>query len=86
VLPAHLDPTLAHDITLQCGLLPERIILDDANGAGYLCSADTPARLDRLRRALRPRCGQYILTWSVGFQGQCACALLQFRGGQHVRT
>jgi 3-oxoacyl-[acyl-carrier-protein] synthase-3 len=85
VLPALLNPALAHDITVQCGLLPERIVLDDANGAGYLCSADTPTRLDRLRRVLRPRWGQYILTWSVGFQGQCACALLQFRGDEHVR-
>jgi 3-oxoacyl-[acyl-carrier-protein] synthase-3 len=84
VLPAHLNLTLAHDITARCGLSSERIVLDDAGGSGYLGSADTPARLDRLLRTIRPRCGQYILTWSAGFQGQCACAILQFRGDRYV--
>ncbi|WP_175107856.1 3-oxoacyl-[acyl-carrier-protein] synthase III C-terminal domain-containing protein [Pararobbsia alpina] len=86
VLPAHLNLSLARDITAQCGLSSERIVPDDVRSAGYLCSADTPARLDRLLRAIRPRCGQYILTWSSGFQGQSACALLQFRGGEHVHA
>ena len=86
VLPAHLNRTLARDISAQCGLSSARTVLGDAGSIGYLCAADTPVNLDRLLRGITPHPGQYILAWSAGFQGQAACVLLQFRGGEHVRT
>ena len=86
VLPAHLNRALARDISVLCGMSSARTVLDDMSGTGYLCSADTPARLDRLLHAVKPHLGQYILVWSAGFQGQSACALLKFCGGEHVRA
>jgi 3-oxoacyl-[acyl-carrier-protein] synthase III len=86
VLPAHLNLTLARDISAQCGLSSARTIPGDTGSTGYLGTADTPVSLDRLLRTTRPRPGQYVLAWSAGFQGQAACALLQFRGGGHVLT
>jgi 3-oxoacyl-[acyl-carrier-protein] synthase-3 len=86
VLPARLNRRLACDISSRCGLSSARTVLGDVGSTGYLCTADTPVSLDKLLCAIRPRAGQYILAWSAGFQGQVACALLQFHGDEHVRT
>ena len=80
ILPARINPVLAREISTRAGLLPGRIPYTEADSTGYLCSADTPACLDALLRAATPSHGQHILLWSAGFQGQAACAILEFRG------
>ena len=80
VLPARINPALTHRITVRCGLPSERVWRPDATDTGYLCAADTPAHLDSLLRSIKPSPGQRILMWSAGFQGQAACALLEYRG------
>jgi 3-oxoacyl-[acyl-carrier-protein] synthase III len=79
ILPARINPVLAREISARAGLLPARIPQADANDTGYLCAADTPACLDALLCATTPSHGQHLLLWSAGFQGQGACAILEFR-------
>ncbi|WP_228981404.1 3-oxoacyl-[acyl-carrier-protein] synthase III C-terminal domain-containing protein [Paraburkholderia gardini] len=79
-VPARISTSLARAITTHAGLATDRIWYPDPDDTGYLCAADTPAQLDTLLRSLEPRDGQHILLWSAGFQGQAACAILEFRG------
>ncbi|WP_244101767.1 3-oxoacyl-[acyl-carrier-protein] synthase III C-terminal domain-containing protein [Burkholderia cepacia] len=81
ILPAAIDTRLVRDINTRSGLRPERVCHITMDAPGHFCAVDTPARLDALLRSLHPGEGQHALVWSVGFQGQVGCALLEFRGG-----
>ena len=80
VLPAPIDSPLIREINLRCRLRPERVWNTCADIPGYLCAADTPARLDALLRSITPTDGQRALVWSAGLQRQVGCALLEFCG------
>lgn len=79
ILPARINALLAREISTQAGLAAERIPCVDTTGTGYLCAADTPAHLDALLHSATPSDGQHMLLWSAGFQGQAACAILEYR-------
>ncbi|WP_321943613.1 3-oxoacyl-[acyl-carrier-protein] synthase III C-terminal domain-containing protein [Paraburkholderia tropica] len=79
IVPPHIDANLACRITAHAGLSAERMWYPQEK-TGYLCSADAPAQLDALLQEIVPSEGQRILLWSVGLQGQAACAILEYRG------
>ena len=78
-VPARIGEHRARALSARLGLAPERIWYPAPGGAGHLCAADTPAQLDTLLCTITPHDSQHILVWSVGFQGQAACAMLVFR-------
>ncbi|PMS16818.1 3-oxoacyl-ACP synthase [Trinickia dabaoshanensis] len=78
--PSAVEAQLIRELGARSGLPVERIWHEDQDAHGHLCAADTPARLDALLRSIAPSHGQCMLVSSLGFQGQAACALLDFRG------
>ncbi|EIF29055.1 3-oxoacyl-(acyl-carrier-protein) synthase III [Burkholderia sp. Ch1-1] len=82
VVPPRINTTLACDVTAQARLPVWRMWYPDPGDIGYLCAADTPAQLHVLLQTVVPTDGQRILLWSAGFQGQAACAVLEYRGSQ----
>jgi 3-oxoacyl-[acyl-carrier-protein] synthase-3 len=79
-VPAHISRSLARAISSRAGLATDHTWYPEPDDTGFLCAADTPAQLDTLLRSVEPRDGLHILLWSAGFQGQTACAILEFRG------
>jgi len=82
VVPPRINTTLACDVTAQARLPVWRMWYPDPGDIGYLCAADAPAQLHVLLQTVVPADGQRILLWSAGFQGQAACAVLEYRGSQ----
>lgn len=82
ILPPTADSAIIRAVCAQCQLAPERIRSMGDGHQSHLCAAQTPARLDDLLGVISPRDGQRVLVWSTGFQGQSACAILEFRGVQ----
>lgn len=80
IMPPRIDANLADRITAQAGLSAAQMWYPDEDETGYLCAADAPARLDALLQGIVASEGQRILLWSVGLQGQAACAILEYRG------
>ncbi|MGC2964281.1 3-oxoacyl-[acyl-carrier-protein] synthase III C-terminal domain-containing protein [Paraburkholderia graminis] len=80
IVPARINASLARNISARAGLPAGRTWSPDPADIGYLCAADAPAQLDALLRSAPGADGQRILLWSAGFQGQAACAILEFRG------
>lgn len=78
IVPPRIDANLAYRITAQAGLSPEQMRYPVQDETGYLCAADAPAQLDALLQEVVPSAGQRILLWSVGLQGQAACAVLEY--------
>jgi len=79
IVPAAIDPQLIHEVSARCGLPADRVWADE-DAPGCFGVADLPARLDGLLRSISPVSHQHMLVWSVGFQGQVGCALLEFCG------
>ncbi|WP_245753168.1 3-oxoacyl-[acyl-carrier-protein] synthase III C-terminal domain-containing protein [Paraburkholderia sartisoli] len=79
IVPARINTTLAREVCARAGLPVDRVWYPDPDDIGYLCAADTPAQLDTLLQSVTSSDGQHILLWSAGFQGQVACAILEFR-------
>ena len=82
IVPPRIDVTLARRVSAQAQLSAGQLWYPDPGDIGYLCSADAPAQLDALLQSVVPSEGQRILLWSAGFQGQAACAILEYRGSQ----
>jgi 3-oxoacyl-[acyl-carrier-protein] synthase-3 len=80
ILPPRINVTLACEVNARARLPAERMWYPDPGDVGYLCAADAPVQLDMLLQSAAPADGQRILLWSAGFQGQAACAILEFRG------
>ncbi len=80
IVPPRINATLAREVNARARLPAERMWYPDPGDIGYLCAADAPVQLDMLLQSVAPAHGQRILLWSVGFQGQAACAILEFRG------
>lgn len=82
IVPPRLNTALACDVTAQAGLPVRRMWYPEPDDVGYLCAADAPAQLHLLLQSVAPTDGQRMLLWSVGFQGQAACTILEYRGHQ----
>ncbi|CAE6907519.1 hypothetical protein R69927_05781 [Paraburkholderia domus] len=80
IVPPRINAALACEVSAQARLPAGRMWYPDPGDIGYLCAADAPAQLDLLSQSVAPADGQRILMWSAGFQGQAACAILEFRG------
>ncbi|WP_259461277.1 3-oxoacyl-ACP synthase [Paraburkholderia fungorum] len=80
IVPPRINTTLACDVTAQARLLAWRIWYPEPGDIGYLCAADALAQLHVLLQSVAPTDGQRILLWATGFQGQAACAILQYCG------
>lgn len=80
IVPPRIDATLARRVSAHARLSAGQTWYPDQDDIGYLCAADAPAQLDALLESAVPSEGQCILLWSVGLQGQAACAILQYRG------
>ena len=80
IVPPRINAPLACEVSAQARLPAGRMWYPDPGDIGYLCAADAPAQLDVLLQSVAPADGQRILMWSAGFQGQAACAILEFRG------
>ncbi|WP_105132026.1 3-oxoacyl-[acyl-carrier-protein] synthase III C-terminal domain-containing protein [Burkholderia sp. BE12] len=80
ILPSTVDSAVIRTVCARCQLAPERVMGMGDGRQSHLCAAQTPARLDDLLGVISPRDGQRVLVWSTGFQGQSACAILEFRG------
>jgi 3-oxoacyl-[acyl-carrier-protein] synthase-3 len=80
IVPPRINVSLACKVSAQARLPAGRMWYPDPWDSEYLCAADAPARLDMLLHSVAPSHGQCILLWSAGFQGQAACAILEFRG------
>ncbi|PXW36873.1 3-oxoacyl-[acyl-carrier-protein] synthase III [Paraburkholderia silvatlantica] len=79
IVPPRIDAALASRISAQARL-SGRMWYPEHDDTGYLCAADAPAQFDALLQEIVPSEGQCILLWSVGLQGQAACAILEYRG------
>lgn len=79
IVPSTNDGEMVSAVCARCKLMPERIWGTDDTQRSHLCAAQTPARLGQLMRAISPREGQRALVWSTGYQGQAACAILEYR-------
>jgi 3-oxoacyl-[acyl-carrier-protein] synthase-3 len=79
VVPPRINTTLACDVTAQARLPVWRMWYPEPGDIGHLCAADAPAQLHVLLQTVVPADGQRILLWSAGFQGQAACAVLEYR-------
>ena len=80
IVPPRINATWACEVNARARLPAERMWYPDPGDIGYLCAADAPVQLDMLLQSAAPADGQRILLWSAGFQGQAACAILEFRG------
>ncbi len=83
ILPPSINEALARSVSARARL-SGRMWYPHPNHAGFLCTADAPAQLDALLRSAVASEGRCILLWSAGFQGQAACAILQYRGARDV--
>jgi 3-oxoacyl-[acyl-carrier-protein] synthase III len=79
IVPPRLNTALACNVSAEAGLPVGRMWYPEPGDIGYLCAADTPAQLHMLLQTIVPAHGQHILLWSAGFQGQAACAVLEYR-------
>ena len=80
IVPPRINTGLACRVTEKAGLPVDRIWYPTPDDIGYLSAADAPAQLHALLQTLDPANGQSILIWSAGFQGQAACAVLEYHG------
>jgi 3-oxoacyl-[acyl-carrier-protein] synthase III len=79
-MPPRINTALACNVSTKARLPVWRTWYPQTGDIGYLCAADAPAQLHLLLQTVAPSDGQRILLWSAGFQGQAACAVLEFRG------
>ncbi|PZR50612.1 3-oxoacyl-ACP synthase [Paraburkholderia fungorum] len=80
IVPPRINTTLACNVSAEARLPVGRMWYPESGDIGYLCAADAPAQLHVLLQTIVPADGQRILLWSAGFQGQAACAVLEYRG------
>jgi len=80
IMPPRINTALACNVSAKARLPVWRMWYPQPGDIGYLCAADAPAQLHLLLQTVVPSDGQRILLWSAGFQGQAACAVLEFRG------
>ncbi|MFM0758306.1 3-oxoacyl-[acyl-carrier-protein] synthase III C-terminal domain-containing protein [Paraburkholderia strydomiana] len=80
IVPPRINTTLACDVAAQARLPVWRIWYPEPRDIGYLCAADALAQLHLLLQSVVVANGQRILLWATGFQGQAACAILQYCG------
>ncbi|ABE36328.1 3-Oxoacyl-[acyl-carrier-(ACP)] synthase III family protein [Paraburkholderia xenovorans LB400] len=80
IVPPRINTTLACNVSAEARLPVWRMWYPEPGDIGYLCAADAPAQLHVLLQTVVPANGQRILLWSAGFQGQAACAVLEYHG------
>lgn len=80
IVPPRINTALACNVSAEARLPVWRMWYPEPGDIGHLCAADAPAQLHMLLQTVVPTHGQHILLWSAGFQGQAACAVLEYRG------